>query len=117
VSQATICESYGGTAVVRAVVYVPCADGVRAVRIDKSGQLHVLWHVRSSSVSGSPIVGGGRVWSLDPDAGVLHALDPRTGLSREQVQVGATSRFAAPAAYGSDVVVPTMTGITVVGVG
>ena len=116
VSQATVCQSFGGTAVVGSVVYVPCADGVRAVRIDGSGTLHVLWHVTKTSIVGSPIVGGGRVWALDPDAGVLHALDPATGASREQVQVGVTSRFATPAAYGNDVLVPTLTGITVVAV-
>ena len=33
------------------------------------------------TANGSPVVGGGRVWTLDPSAGVLHALDPRTGRS------------------------------------
>lgn len=111
VSKAQVCRSYGGTAVVRDVVFVPCDDGVRAVRIDSAGVMHVLWH---ASVPGSPVVGGGRVWSLDPGAGVLHALDPRTGVPREQVAVGATSRFATPALHGRDVIVPTLAGITVV---
>lgn len=112
-SKASVCRSFGGTAVVGSVVYVPCEDGVRAVRIDSHGALHVLWHA-ASSTAGSPVVGGGRVWALDQDAGVLHALNPATGRSLEQIRVGTTSRFATPALYGSHVLVPTMTGLVIV---
>ena len=77
-SQAPVCKSFGGTAVVGSTVYVPCTDGVRAVRIDGAGSCTSLWHA-AAGITGSPVVGGGRVWSLDPAAGVLHALDPRTG--------------------------------------
>ncbi len=48
------------------------------------------------------------------DAGVLHALDPSTGKSLSQVDVGVANRFATPALYGADVIVPTLTGIAVV---
>jgi hypothetical protein len=113
ISQAEVCRSFGGTAVAADVVYVPCTDGVRAVRIDAAGTMHVLWHA-GSSIAGSPVLGGGRVWTLDQDAGVLHALDPGSGVSREQVAVGVTSRFATPAITGPDVLVPTLTGLTVV---
>jgi outer membrane protein assembly factor BamB len=113
VSKAAVCRSFGGTAVSGDVVYVPCTDGVRAVRIDSAGGLHMLWHA-SSAVSGSPITGGGRVWSLDQTGGVLHALDPRTGRSTAQVRVGVTSRFATPAVSGRDVLIPTLAGFTAV---
>ncbi len=113
VSVKNICRSFGGAAVSGNVVYLPCTDGVRAVRVTSSGQLEVLWHA-AEAITGSPIVGGGRVWTLDPDGGVLHALDPQTGKTREQVKVGATSRFATPAVRGADVLVPTLTGLTVV---
>jgi outer membrane protein assembly factor BamB len=114
VSQQNVCVSFGGTAVVGDVVYVPCTDGVRAVRIDSAGTMHVLWHVASSTIAGSPVVGGGRVWALDQQAGVLHALDPKTGERLDEVDVGVTSRFATPAIYGKYVLVPTLTGLTVV---
>ncbi|MGI8762067.1 MAG: PQQ-binding-like beta-propeller repeat protein [Jatrophihabitantaceae bacterium] len=113
VSQATECRSFGGTAVVGDVVYVPCTDGVRAVQIDEAGRLHMLWHA-DGSISGSPVVGGGRVWSLDVSAGVLHALDPATGRSMAQVAVGQTTRFATPALSGNRVLVATLAGLTVV---
>jgi len=56
----------------------------------------------------SPVIGGGRIWVLDTNAGVLHALDPATGKSLGQVAVGAANRFATPALYGADVIVPTL---------
>jgi hypothetical protein len=45
---------------------------------------------------------------------VLHALDPETGQTMEQVSVGATSRFATPAICGNLVLVPTLTGVVFV---
>jgi hypothetical protein len=113
VSSRSLCTSFGGTAVVGTRVYVPCTDGVRAVRIDGTGHLHVRWHA-SSNVFGSPVVGGGRVWALDPDSGTLYALNPTTGNTVNSVGVGTTSRFATPAIYGARVFVPTLSGLTVV---
>jgi outer membrane protein assembly factor BamB len=113
VSVQDICISFGGAAVDGDVVYLPCTDGVRAVRVDGSGHLHVLWHA-SASITGSPVIGGGRVWALDTGAGVLHALDRATGRSVGQVSVGVANRFATPALYGADVIVPTLAGIAVV---
>jgi outer membrane protein assembly factor BamB len=113
VSVTSVCLSFGGAAVDGSVVYLPCTDGVRAVRVDDAGKLHVRWHA-SGSVAGSPVVGGGRVWALDYTAGVLHALDPATGQTREQISVGTANRFATPAIYGSLVLVPTLTGVVFV---
>ena len=108
-----ICLSFGGAAVDGDVVYLPWTDGVRAVRVDDAGKLHVLWHA-SGSITGSPVIGGGRIWALDTTAGVLHALDPATGKSLGQVDVGVANRFATPALYSADVIVPTLAGIAVV---
>jgi hypothetical protein len=113
VSSMQLCTSFGGTAVVGSTVYVPCTDGVRAVRIDTRGRMHVVWKT-SSSIAGSPVVGGGRVWSLDPSAGVLHELNQRTGQPMAAVRVGATTRFATPAIAGSNLLVPTESGLVVV---
>jgi outer membrane protein assembly factor BamB len=108
-----VCLSFGGAAVDGNVVYLPCTDGVRAVRVDSTGHLHVLWHA-PETVTGSPVIGGGRIWALDTGGGVLHALDPSTGRSVGQADVGEANRFATPALYGRDVIVPTLTGIAVV---
>jgi hypothetical protein len=111
--QGPLCRSFGGAAVDGDLVYVPCDDGIRAVRVDATGTAHVLWHA-AESIAGSPVLGGGRVWALDQDAGVLSALDPATGQSTAHVEVGVTSRFATPALSGNHVLVPTHAGLTIV---
>jgi outer membrane protein assembly factor BamB len=108
-----ICRSFGGAAVDGNVVYLPCTDGVRAVQVDDAGKLHVLWHA-SDTITGSPVIGGGRIWVLDTNNGLLHGLDPATGESLGQVDVGVANRFATPALYGAEVIVPTLAGIAVV---
>jgi outer membrane protein assembly factor BamB len=113
VSQQDICKSFGGAAVQGNVVFLPCIDGVRAVRVDDAGKLHVLWHT-DENTAGSPVIGGGRVWAPDQAGGILHALDPKTGKSVGQATVGETSRFATPAISGRNVIVPTLSGITIV---
>jgi hypothetical protein len=113
VSQAPLCMSFGGTAAQSNVVYVPCTDGVRAVKIDSAGHMSVLWHA-ASSITGSPVVGGGRVWSLDTAHGVLYGLDPKTGASLGSVAVGSVTRFATPALSGKYALIPTTTGYSIV---
>jgi outer membrane protein assembly factor BamB len=109
-----VCRSFGGAAVDDDVVYLPCTDrGDTAVRVDDSGKLHVLWRA-PGSINGSPVVGGGRVWALAQHDGVLYGLDPASGHAVESANVGPTSRFATPALYGNEIVVPTLAGITVV---
>ena len=108
------CKSSGGAAVDGNVIYFPCVDGVRAARVDDDGRSQVLWHVDDNDVSGSPVVAGGRVWVMDQLGGVLHALDPSTGKSTGQVQVGQTNRFASPSITGHDILVGTMSGLSVV---
>ncbi|HEU5269783.1 MAG TPA: PQQ-binding-like beta-propeller repeat protein, partial [Jatrophihabitans sp.] len=111
--QGEVCKSFGGTAVSDDTVYVPCTDGVRAVRITPAGQASVRWRA-PGNVTGSPVLGGGRLYAPDTDAGVLVALDPATGQPRERVSVGAISRFATPAIGGSRLYLPTLAGLAVV---
>jgi streptogramin lyase len=63
------------------------------------------------------VVGGGRVWALDLAAGVLHGLDPATGATRNQLAVGAVPHFATAALSGTSVLIGTMSGLAIVGVG
>lgn len=109
VSSANVCRSFGGTAVVGNVVYVPCTDGVRAVRINSNGTMSVLWH--STAAAGSPVVGGGRVFVLDTANGILRLLSPSTGATITSLSVGSVSRFATPALWSNAVLVGTLNGI------
>ena len=111
-SSMSLCNSFGGAATVGSEVFVPCTDGVRAVRVNSNGTMTVLWHA-ASNINGTPTVGAGYVWALDYGAGVLHALNPATGASAYSLSVGSVNRFAAPALYAGAVFVGTLSGIKV----
>lgn len=114
VRKRALCESsFGGTAVRGSVVYVPCTDGLRAVHIGPQGGMSVRWRA-GSSINGSPVIGGGQVWTLDPGSGVLHALGRVTGHGHGSVAVGAVNRFATPALSGRHILIGTLSGLTVV---
>ncbi len=109
-SSLALCRSYGGTAQYRDVVYVPCQDGLRAVRIDAAGRMTVRWHA-ADGITGSPVIAGGAVFSLDTRAGRLYQLDYRTGRPVVSVPTGPVSRFATPALHGNGILVGTMGGL------
>jgi outer membrane protein assembly factor BamB len=110
VSSMSLCKSFGGTAVVGSTVFVPCSDGVRAVRIASNGTMTVQWHA-ASNINGTPTVGGGRLFALDYQAGVLHVLDAATGQTLWTMNTGPVSRFASPAIYSNAVYVGTLAGL------
>ena len=112
VSSISLCNSFGGAATVGSEVFVPCTDGVRAVRVNSNGTMTVLWHA-ASNINGTPTAGAGYIWALDSGAGVLHALNPSTGASVYSLSVGSVNRFAAPALYAGAVFVGTLSGIKV----
>ena len=104
-----ICNAYGGAAALGSQVFVPCVDGVRQVLVGSGASLTVGWHALSN-ISGSPIIGGHTVYTLDP-GGTLYALDIANGNVRAMLSVGATSRFATPTLSGNSVFVGTLTGV------
>src|SRR2546422_2672041 len=66
-------------------------------------------------VTGSPIIGGQTIYSLDPGGGVLYALNAATGEVRATLSVGATARFATPMLSKGSIFIGTLTGIVAVG--
>src|SRR6266508_4039866 len=105
-----VCAAFGGAAAVASTLYVPCTDGVRQVRAGPGARLELGWQA-SGTVTGSPVVGGHTVYSLDPNGGTLYALDADSGTVRASAPVGTTSRFATPTLSGGLVLVGTMTGV------
>jgi outer membrane protein assembly factor BamB len=73
----------------------PCTDGLRQIRAGPGARLEPGWQA-PAGVSGSPVVGGHTVYSLDPAGGILYALDADQGSVRASAPVGQTSRFATP---------------------
>jgi outer membrane protein assembly factor BamB len=108
-----LCRAFGGAATLGARAFLPCTDGVREVRVE-NGQLVLGWHA-PAQVSGSPVVGGQTVYSLDTQGeGVLYALDRERGTMRTSLAVGAVSRFATPTLVGRALFVGTLTGVVAI---
>ena len=103
-----VCHAYGGAASVGSVLFVPCTEGLQQVLVGPGIRLTPGWRA-PGQVTGSPVVGGHTVYSLDP-SGTLYALDADTGSVRATVPVGQTSRFATPTLSGGYVFVGTLTG-------
>jgi len=110
---ATVCTAFGGSAVQDSTIIVPCTDGIRQVVISPDGHISAGWHAHSQ-ITGSPVIGGHTVYSLDPNGGTLYALNMQDGNTVTSLSVGATSRFATPTLSGSTLFVGTMSGVTAV---
>lgn len=94
----------GGVAVSGDVVYLPCTNGIVAVRATGSS-LSVVW--ASSSGGGPPIVAAGAVWSID-SGGQLVGLDPSSGSVVSSASVGGeANHFPTPGAGAGLLLVPT----------
>ena len=90
--------AYGTAAVNTTLTFVPCSDGLVAVRVN-GGRFDVAWRTAGHNVT-SPIVAAGAVWAFDGD-GRLTAYDPATGVVRFTTAVGPVTRFtSAAAAHG-----------------
>jgi outer membrane protein assembly factor BamB len=96
--------AYGTAATAAGLVYVPCADGLVALRMG-SDRFDLAW--RSPPVStASPVVAAGAVWALDAK-GTLTAYDPANGMPRFTAAVGPVTRFGSPAVAKGLLVAPT----------
>ncbi|HYS35031.1 MAG TPA: PQQ-binding-like beta-propeller repeat protein [Pseudonocardiaceae bacterium] len=113
VAQAQVCRSFGGTAIAGERIIVPCPEGPMAVTIAANGTPSVAWHAPVAA-GGSPTVGGGAIWVVDYDAGVLYALDPADGHVRARVDIGTAPHFASPTLSGSRAYVGTNSGVVAV---
>jgi polyvinyl alcohol dehydrogenase (cytochrome) len=113
---ARVCLSaYGSPVYSKPYLYVPCFDGLTALRVDLSARtFSVAWRSPNFK-AGSPIVAGGAVWVLDVDAGILLAIDPITGQVRWDGQVGHAVHFATPAAGGGCVFAASQAQVSAVG--
>jgi outer membrane protein assembly factor BamB len=116
VAKVDMCAGFGTGAVSGSVVYVPCADtGIKQVTIGPDGTPHVGWTAQAGDAHGSPVTGGGAVWVVDYDGGVLYALDPANGAIKGHVGVGKAPHFASLSLSGSRAYVGVFDGVVAVG--
>jgi outer membrane protein assembly factor BamB len=94
--------AYGGLAYRAPYVYVPCTDGLAALRLNGSS-FSVAW--RAGSSAGAPIVSGGAVWTID-QGGTLHAYTLDSGKELASLPVGSVTHFPSPGAGGGRLFAP-----------
>jgi len=109
-----LCRAYGGAAVRGPSLVNPCSDGLRQLTLASGARLVTDWHA-PQAVTGSPVIGGQTIYSLDP-GGVLYALNAATGQVRATLSVGATSRFATPTLSRGRMFIGTLSGVVAVGI-
>lgn len=115
IAQMPLCAAYGAAAVDGTTAYLPCHGGVRAVTVSAKG-VSVPWQADPQSAGDPPAVGGGAVWSVDDGAGVLYALDQRTGKQIAQVNIGEAPHFASPTLGRDRAYIGTLDGVTAVAI-
>jgi len=109
------CRAFGGSAVSGNTIYLPCTSGPRAVTISSTGTATELWRAPSNvPAAGSPTIGGGAVWWVDYNGGVLFALNPSTGAVLAQIRIGVAPHFASPTLSGNRAYIGTNAGVTAV---
>ena len=93
-SQKICTAGFGGMAYQDPFIYVPCSDGLVALRLS-GNSFSVAWKAGTSA--GSPIVSGGAVWTID-QGGKLHAYAPDSGTELASFDVGSVTHFPSPGA-------------------
>jgi len=110
----SLSSAYGGAAVSDQVAFIPCADGLREIKLESGTSLVPGWQA-PQQVTGSPVIGGNTVYSLDPAGGMLYALNAASGSVLATISVGTTSRFATTLTQSS-IIVGTLQGIVAVSI-
>ena len=98
------CLAIGAVAYQAPLLYVPCQNGVVALRVSGS-RFDFAWR-GPGFAAGSPIVAGGLVWSFDYQGGVVYGLDPASGHPTTTIAVGPGEHFASASASAGRLVVP-----------
>jgi outer membrane protein assembly factor BamB len=103
--QGDVCSgAFGGTAYRAPLVFVPCTDGLVALRVS-GNSFSTAW--RSTSFNaGPPIMAGGAVWSIDTGSGTLTGFAPDSGRILATESLGPVTHFATPSAGGGRLFAP-----------
>jgi outer membrane protein assembly factor BamB len=105
-SEGNVCSggAYGGLAYQAPMLFVPCTDGLVALRMN-GNSFTTAW--RSDSFNaGPPILAGGAVWTIDIDSSTLMALAPDSGRVLATQSLGSVTHFATPSAGGGRLFAP-----------
>lgn len=109
-ARAVVCAgAYGADAYADGRIYVPCTDGLFALRLGKGG-FTLAWHA-GRWTAGPPAIGGGAVFSVNEDNAVLEVLSAANGNPIAQARLGEVPPFDGPALAPGRVLVSAGTRI------
>ncbi len=91
-------QVYGGVAYADPFIYVPCPEGIKALRLAAGPSFSIAWTSSQGFHPGPPIVSGGVVWAVDTNSNTLYGFDAITGQFRFSTGVGGQTHFSTPAA-------------------
>jgi outer membrane protein assembly factor BamB len=96
----------GGHAVTGSVIYIPCPNGVTAIRVSATAPyLKQLW-TDNDGAAGGPIIADGLVWTIGADHAV-HGLNPASGQQVVSIPFGASANhFPTPSAADGLLLLP-----------
>jgi outer membrane protein assembly factor BamB len=96
----------GGHAVMGSVVYIPCPNGVTAIRVSASApHLKQLW-TDNDGAAGAPIIADGLIWTIGADKAV-HGLNPANGHQVISIPFGGSANhFPTPTAADGLLLLP-----------
>jgi outer membrane protein assembly factor BamB len=92
--------AFGGSVVAGTTVFVPCRDGVTALRVDVAkATFSLAW--QAGGTANTPLLAYGWVWTVVADTLGLHAvwtgslvaLDPATGAEKARMKLGSIPHF------------------------
>ena len=101
-------QVYGGVAYADPYIYVPCPEGIVAVRLAAGPTFSIAWTSNPHFHPGPPIVAGGVVWAVDTNSGNLYGFDPATGVKKfGPIAVGNMTHFTTPGFGAHRLLVPS----------
>ncbi len=105
VASGAVCAgAYGGDAYQGGLVYVPCTDGLAALRLGPQS-FSVAFRAGGFD-AGPPVVGGGAVFTVDEGRGRLDVLSASSGHLLAEAPLGDVPHFDSPALAPGLVLVP-----------
>ena len=107
--------AFGATASAGSSIFVPCADGLAALRLHHGASFTVVWRGPSFD-AGPPILAGEVVWCVDIGGGVLYGFDAASGRVISRVSIGPVSHFTSPVVSGGELFVAATSRVLAYGI-
>lgn len=110
---APVCgAAFGGTTYAAPYLYVPCVDGLTALRVDPTAPSYSTAWTTKLTFPGQPVLAGGTLWAVTRD-GFLVGLAPGSGAELSRTAVGPVMHFASPTVADGRLFVPEARGVVV----